>query len=341
MAVKNATIRNMRGGGVGEGNQEPTTVGRQTRRIDTIAKLSAASRFFSMSNAPFAVVFRSPTRQACRERRLVLSAAGIDCQLDRDVGDWRLLVTESLVDAAVAELDAYAVEQAIPNTTRPPRSAAGGAIAGVIVYVGVLLAIAVASHRPGSHEVWVAAGGMSVGKVGAGQLYRSITALTLHADVGHLLSNLAFGGFYGLLAGRSFGGGVAWLAILAGGAIGNAATTWFRGPEHTSIGASTAVFAALGILVADGLRPVAAQTNWFRRMAPLIVGTVVLAMTGLGGERTDVGAHVAGFIAGMPLGWLVGSGAGIGGTGQRIAAGVGLFTVMLAWGWAITVAPNP
>jgi cytochrome c biogenesis protein CcdA len=65
------------------------------------------------------------------------------------------------------------------------------------------------------------------------------------------------------------------------------------------------VFAALGILVSHSLH------HWrddrrrrLKRWSPLICGVVLLAFTGVGGERTDVAAHVTGFLAGMLMGFL-------------------------------------
>ena len=79
-----------------------------------------------------------------------------------------------------------------------------------------------------------------------------------------------------------------------------------RAPDHTAIGASTAVFAALGIVSAF-----TRQRRWLqrdlrlRRLAPSGAGVLLLAYLGFGGERTDVGAHVAGFAVGLAIGWAL------------------------------------
>ncbi|MEM0925736.1 MAG: rhomboid family intramembrane serine protease, partial [Planctomycetota bacterium] len=126
-----------------------------------------------------------------------------------------------------------------------------------------------------------------------------------HADIGHLLSNLLFGILFGILASRSLGGGVSWLTIVLAGALGNWMNAWTRDANHISIGASTAVFAALGLLVADALQPVYhdASSRW-KRHSPLIAGVVLLSLLGVGGPRTDVNAHITGFLAGAVLGWF-------------------------------------
>ena len=75
--------------------------------------------------------------------------------------------------------------------------------------------------------------------------------------------------------------------------------------DHSSIGASTAVFAALGIMVAHALRPRASMPqSKMKRWSPLIAGVLMLAFIGVGGEHTDVVAHVTGFLAGLMIGWI-------------------------------------
>ena len=186
---------------------------------------------------------------------------------------------------------------------------------------------------------WRELGRMQAGQVLAGQWWRNWTALTLHVDLQHLFSNLAFGALFGLLAGRILGGGVAWFSIVLAGALGNAVNALIRDSDHSSIGASTAVFAALGILVAHALRPRSNSTeNALRRWRPLIGGVLLLALVGVGGERTDVVAHVTGFFSGVVIGWIacripdrfLGND-----WFQTVAAALGLLMIAIAWGVAI------
>ncbi len=110
----------------------------------------------------------------------------------------------------------------------------------------------------------------------------------------------------GTVTAQLLGQGLAWLAILLAGALGNALAALLRAPDHTAIGASTAVFAALGIVSAY-----TRQRRWLerhlglRRLAPLGAGVLLLAYLGFGGERTDVGAHVMGFAVGLAVGWAL------------------------------------
>jgi membrane associated rhomboid family serine protease len=140
-----------------------------------------------------------------------------------------------------------------------------------------------------------------------GQWWRAVTALTLHVDTRHLIGNLAFGAVLGFLASHGLGGGVAWLTILVGGTLGNLANAWIQDATHSAVGASTAVFAALGVLVAlTFAHRRSATVGTLRRWSPLVAGLLLLAWTGMGGERTDVLAHVTGLLAGLIVGAIGG-----------------------------------
>jgi rhomboid protease GluP len=123
---------------------------------------------------------------------------------------------------------------------------------------------------------------MEAGRVTSGEWWRTVTALTLHVDLAHLGANLVFGALFGLLAGQALGGGVAWLLIVMAGALGNFANAWLQLPEHISIGASTAVFSALGLIVVHAVRPDAASREPVRRWSPVVGGVLLLAFLGVG-----------------------------------------------------------
>lgn len=142
--------------------------------------------------------------------------------------------------------------------------------------------------------------------------WRALTALTLHGDVVHLVSNLVAGIGFTLLLARFFGAGAAWLLVLICGAAGNALNAWVHYPEaHLSIGASTAVFGALGLITGVGLWIAMMQPaeRWTlpRWLLPAFGGLTLLGMLGIGDGldgRVDVAAHFSGFICGTLLGFL-------------------------------------
>jgi rhomboid protease GluP len=142
--------------------------------------------------------------------------------------------------------------------------------------------------------------------------WRPLTALFLHADTGHLLSNLSMGLLFGLLCSKSMGAWLAWALILAGGFAGNILTALSYMPEsHQSLGASTAVFAAIGVLTGHGgaetLRD-RSRITLFRKSLPLLGGLALLGMYGFGPDpRTDILAHVWGFVCGAVMGLAAGA----------------------------------
>lgn len=248
-------------------------------------------------------VFRSSERGRCEERAFVLHAVGIESEIAWDGYCWQLAVLPEVEAAARAQLERYARE----NPPGPPEPAMdplrGRAWPGVLSYVAVLLVVGFCASREFFDLSWSAAGRLDGALIRQGELWRPLTALTLHLDTGHLLSNLGFGAFFGYFAGRLLGSGVAWASILASGFAGNFLNAVLQSPQHRAVGASTAVFGALGLLAAYGWRRQSTRgRRWAQRSAPLIAGIALLAFLGTGDIRTDVVAHLTGFICGALLG---------------------------------------
>jgi len=140
----------------------------------------------------------------------------------------------------------------------------------------------------------------------AGEWWRAVTALTLHADLTHVLGNAAFCFFFGVFACRQAGVGVGWLAILLSGVLGNLAKAHVAGPGHVAVGASTATFGALGLLavyqLARNVRRYGKSLSiWNRAWLPLGAAAAMLALLGAG-PRADMVAHLCGLGAGLLLG---------------------------------------
>ena len=213
-----------------------------------------------------------------------------------------VLVGEEDLSRAVDELDDYVREGLEDRPSRAP-VARPGAAAGALCYFAVLVGIAGLAGQQAFGADWFDAGRAQAGQMTDGQWWRAVTALTLHVDTRHLIGNVVFGSVLGFLAAHGLGAGVAWLAILIGGAIGNLANALLQQSTHSAVGASTAVFAALGLLVALALLHRRGETvGALRRWSPLVAGVLLLAWTGMGGERTDVLAHVTGLLAGLLVG---------------------------------------
>jgi len=147
----------------------------------------------------------------------------------------------------------------------------------------------------------------SLGLFDRGEWWRPLTALFLHADLSHLGGNIVFGCLFAPFVARMIGGRFGWTLILAAGVAGNVLTSWLHYPEkYTALGASTAVFGALGLLTGGGillafLAP--ERAPWARVIVPLGGGVALLGWLGVGGAGTDVLAHANGFLAGLALGF--------------------------------------
>jgi len=255
-------------------------------------------------------VYHSTSRKACLEHFLVLQAMGIDSDVLFLDGEFAVVVSAQDVERARTQLRLYRQENQGWGATAvapPPHNPYGWN--GIFLYATILFLIDFLQQAHVFSLDWWEAGKANAGLIRQGEWWRCLTALSLHVDLAHLIGNLIFGGLFGLLASRQVGGGLAWLAILLAGALGNGVNAFLQAARHTAVGASTAVFGALGILAA-----VAWSTHrrfdrrWLIRWAPATAGIVLLAMLGTGGERTDVTAHLTGFVAGglvgVGVGWL-------------------------------------
>jgi len=137
-----------------------------------------------------------------------------------------------------------------------------------------------------------------------GEWWRLATALTLHADLVHLAGNGLIGGLMIHLLGKTVGYGLAWLLLIVSGMAGNLLNVAVRHQPHLSVGLSTAVFAAIGLLVGPQLGH--RRTRSLKELLlPLGAGAGLLAALGSEGARTDLGAHFFGGVVGLCCGVLL------------------------------------
>lgn len=241
----------------------------------------------------------------CADFAFVLDAIGIPYERRTTAAGTSLWVLPEHHPRAARELAHYLRENRRPPALPVVWPSHPHAIYGVIGYALVLIVAMLCVLTAAGGYNWKSAGVLDAGFLARGEWWRVLTALTLHADLPHLLSNLAFGALFGYPAARLFGPGLAWLLILVGGGLAYGADALLHPPQHHLLGASTAVFTALGLVAAYGWRRhLRSWSPWMRRTAPLIGGIALLAFTGTGGENTDVLAHLAGFVVGSGMGVL-------------------------------------
>ncbi|MEX2496111.1 MAG: rhomboid family intramembrane serine protease [Woeseia sp.] len=250
------------------------------------------------------VVYESQTWQQCSDRALVLHSLGIPYELVRGAYQSALAVPGEFAERAKFELWQYEQENRKPRPPPPPLvTHYQNGIPGAMVYVVVVCLVAWMAGEALFNRDWFSAGRVDGELIRGGEWWRTVTALTLHSGLRHLLGNIGFGALFGIMAGRLVGSGVAWLGIVLAAAAANALNTLLLESGHRSIGASTAVFAALGLVAGFAWRArLMGQDRWPYRLGPVVGGIALLAFTGTGDENTDIGAHLAGFVCGFGCG---------------------------------------
>lgn len=177
--------------------------------------------------------------------------------------------------------------------------------ANAFLTIGLLSLLYAVTGPWSEHSAWFTAGSASSKAILAhGEYYRLITALTLHADLVHLLGNCFLGGillhYFLLLTGNGLG----MISVLFASTVANLINAAAHGPGHNSVGFSTAVFSVIGILSILNYSQYRFNRP-LRVMMPLMAGSALLAMLGSSGERTDLGAHFFGLITGFGTGILL------------------------------------
>ncbi len=238
------------------------------------------------------------------EWELTLVAQGLSPSLGRTRDGFVLSVPEEEVERALVGLSAYEREnprelRARDEPAEPPNLVAGASIAGIVLLFFFITVV----WQPTSQ--WFERASADADRILFGELWRTVTALTLHANLAHALSNaIGITLFLGALS-TILGPGLGSALVLLAGAGGNLANALVHGSAHISVGASTSVFGAVGMLGGLGLaRRGRKKVPRRRAWVPVAAAFALLTMLGTGGERVDVLAHLFGFLFGGVLGLL-------------------------------------
>ncbi|MEE4360988.1 MAG: rhomboid family intramembrane serine protease [Pseudomonadales bacterium] len=286
------------------------------------------------------MVAQSLDRASADDAAFTLTAVGIDHAVDLEHGRWLVWVPQAQAARAAAQLVAArnesTTDRALPDPVPPLESG----YPGVVAYLLVIWMIPALQGAGLLHGDLRALGRVETLAIIEGQWWRPVTALTLHADFGHILANSVFGAVIGLNVGRYLGSGFGWLLVLLAGVAGNLLNASLQPDRFASLGASTANFAAVGLVGAWIWRRGGRRSfGWRRSLAPLFAAFALLAFTGVGGEdrNVDVGGHFAGFGCGALLGALAArvDPARLGRVGQGLCATLALALVTSAWLWAL------
>lgn len=245
-----------------------------------------------------------------RNWALVLSARGIPYRAEPQKRPRDLFIPENYCPVALHEISLYRNENVVETRTVTPLEKSNNILTSlsVLMIVGVFHNLTYLKISGFGHSSidWLLLGSANNSLILDGEWWRLATALTLHADGQHLLGNLLLGGYFVIRLCQITGSGLGWALVLSSGIIGNLANAFFQTAGHNSVGASTAIFGAIGIAGAIGsmLSPRQLVRQW---VLPLAAAAMLLAFFGGGTDgRTDVAAHCFGFVAGILLGIPVG-----------------------------------
>ena len=278
----------------------------------------------------------------------VLAAAGLDYRLSLDAGQWTIHIPYSQADAARSEIAAYVTDGSTVDDTGTgieETRRVEGADSWSPAWVGGMLIAFYAWIGPYSDGSALARGAaMDTNLAFGGEWWRMLTALTVHSGPTHLAGNVICLLLFGYAVCQTFGGGLGWAMILASGIAGNAAAGLVHGPDHISIGASTACFGALGILstcqsVRNLRRHGFSRSIWSRIWIPIGAGFALLTLLGTG-PQSDLMAHLFGFASGLvicvPMVWNGTPSLSPG--GLRAFQLASLIVVMTAWRLVLVAA---
>ncbi len=255
------------------------------------------------------------TKRLAWEWGLVCVARGLPCRVEHAQGGYRFFAPRDALPTVCQEIRAYERENHGVNAPAPPLPMQENTALtlGLLLLLAMFHAITQNQWRLFGYDAarhpiaWSSLGMCDCFELSIHDAWwRSVTALTLHADAAHLLGNLGIGALIMVPLCRELGSGAGWCLTILAGSLGNILNCALQGASHRNLGASTAVFGAIGVLCA--LR--AARSPHFDRrslLLPLGAGVMLLGFLGMStAPDIDVGAHVCGFAAGVACGLLAG-----------------------------------
>ncbi|MFB1082988.1 rhomboid family intramembrane serine protease [Jeotgalibacillus sp. JSM ZJ347] len=162
----------------------------------------------------------------------------------------------------------------------------------------------IATSLPGGigWSVFVTLGGIN-GLISAGEYYRLVTPIFVHADLWHVLFNTFSLVLFAPALERLLGSFQFSVVYLLAGIIANVATWVLQPADYFSVGASGAIFGLFGLYGAIWLIYKEAAPLEIRQiMVPLIVISIVMTFFG---SNINVTAHIAGLAAGVFIGLFI------------------------------------
>lgn len=300
----------------------------------------ASSNLQGMDALPF---IKARSRRQAMDWSLVLMSQGVEPWIEHRPEGWGLVVQSEDYEKSLDAIQTYRKE----NRSWHWQQAAPWFDTffhwGVLFWAAVLIAVHYVVGSSGDPFKSLAA--MDDRAVHAGQWWRLFSAILLHADSGHLASNLAIGTLLvGLCMGR-YGAGAGLLFPYLAGVCGNLLRFLFRDGHYYGLGASGMVMGALGFLVplaAPSFRTLLRSVHQRKfLLKSTLAGVFLFLMLGVE-PHSDVLAHTGGFLGGLvfgtvlsfvPVKWWSSK------VMNSICLGILIVTVLLTWFLCFSSSP--
>jgi membrane associated rhomboid family serine protease len=241
--------------------------------------------------------------ELANEYGLALSASGVAYAIRESGEGWEIWVHGLVRDRAFDIIEQCILDNSEPAHDEPKNDRFSPGMSALAISL-LLIGFNGVINRYLDYEKIVAKYGSSASHIMDGEFYRAAASLMIHADTAHLLGNVAGMAIFASSVCAIAGPGIGGLMILLSGILGNLTTAALFQSGHYSIGASTSVFGALGILSSHQFSmkiktPIQRKRAWLS----LAGGLALLGLLGTS-PHSDLTGHFFGFAAGIFLGLL-------------------------------------
>ena len=250
-------------------------------------------------------LFEGLDPETARIYSLVLTSRHVPHLLEKErEGTFSILVNESVAKRAKEEIRLYNREnldffQEKAHQPREFRNIKPSLLS--VVFVACVMSL---TFRFEVRDILLEVGAADSSRIVQGEIWRTVTALFLHADPSHFFSNVFMAGLFFTILFEETGVGLGWFLVIIGGAAGNYLNALMYGYGHVSIGLSTSIFSSIGTYCS-----IRAMEHGFSGLREgfkvLLSGLALLGILGTGQGRVDILAHFYGFLWGLFLGGLV------------------------------------
>jgi len=236
---------------------------------------------------------------------LILTSQHIDHVVEKKNKSFAILVNQMDSKTAHTAIESYYKENRFFRLKQPLQEFPLSSFKSITAFsiMGLLCIIHAACLEYQIHDNMILKYGASAFFILQGEIHRAITALFFHSDVRHLVGNMAGLFIFGAPLITLSGYGVGPFMLLLSGMLGNLMNAQLYQTAHLSIGSSTAIMGATGLLAAHQFTHGKKQFR-LNNLMPLFAGAILVSLFSQG-ERTDIWAHFFGFLCGLASGIIL------------------------------------